>query len=470
MKKRALSLLLATVMITGTLAGCGSGSSESSSGTDAAQNTEDAAPAQTEAETETEEDSAPAEETGGTETASGEERTKITVMLESSESGEPYQIWSQLYEGYIAENNLDVEVEWELIPNDDDYANKLQLYFSSNTLPDHYGCANGTFSSAAKDLGAIVNIGDELKRNGHYDDMNGAIVDFLTDADDGNLYLFPAALYSEFFYYRKDKFDQYGLEAPATWDEFLNVCSVLKENGETPVMIGGQSQWQIMRYISLAPWRVTGASFIMDFVNLNAKFADYPESYKGAEIVYEMGDKGYFQDGFTATPYSDAQDMFFGGEGCIFYGGSGQCAVAADGYDDGTYGVFPVPSVDGYENNSTDVPIHAGFANAFNAQTYDGVMQGFFDYVCEHFGEACYSVGLFSPFNSDEIPEEFSDVYEKAYELFNSAEIGWASWDDKLDAATCTAMQDLDEELALGMITPEEWYTELDKIVVENNQ
>lgn len=467
MKKRALSVLLAAVMVTSTMAGCGAGAPDAASKTDQTQSTENVGSAQTEAEVQEE---TPAGEAEKASTTSDGERTKISVMLESSETGEPYRIWSQLYEGYIAENNLDIEVEWELIPNDDDYANKLQLYFASNTLPDHYGCANGTFSGAAKDLGAIVNIGEELKRNGHYEDMNGAIVDFLTDADDGNLYLFPAALYSEFFFYRKDKFDQYGLEAPKTWDEFLNACAVLKENGETPVMIGGQSQWQIMRYISLAPWRVTGASFIMDFVNLKAKFTEHPEAYKGADIVYEMGTKGYFQDGFTATPYSDAQDMFFGGEGCIFYGGSGQCVSAAEGYDEGIYGVFPIPAVDGYENNSTDVPIHAGFANAFNAQTYDGVMQGFFDYVCEHFGEACYSVGLFSPFNSDEIPDDFSDVYVKAYEMFNSAEIGWASWDDKLDAATCTAMQDLDEELALGMITPEEWYTELDKIVEENNQ
>ena len=397
------------------------------------------------------------------------ERTKIKVMLESSETDTSYLTWKALFDGFLEETGKDIEVEWELIPNDDDYANKLQLYFSADTLPDLYGCANGTFSSAAKELGAIVDVGAELKRNGYYDDMNGAIVDFLTDVDDGNLYLFPASLNSEFFWYRKDKFEEYGLEAPATWDDMLACCATLKENGEIPIVIGGQSQWQIMRYISLAPWRVDGADFIMGFVNLEKKFADYPEAYKGAEIVYEMGSNGYFQDGFTATTYTDAKDMFFAGEGCIFYGGSGQCEVAAEGFDDGTYGVFPVPEVAGFENNSTNVPIHAGFANAFNAQTYDSVMQEFFDYTCEHFGEVLFSIGLLSPFNSDTIPEDFPAVYTAAYEMYNFAEIGWASWDDKLDAATCTAMQDLDEELALCMITPQEWYEELDKIVVENN-
>lgn len=51
---------------------------------------------------------------------------------------------------------------------------------------------------------------------------------------DGQMYLMPNALYAEYFAYRKDIFGQYGLEVPKTWDEFLNVCKVLKDNGEIP--------------------------------------------------------------------------------------------------------------------------------------------------------------------------------------------------------------------------------------------
>lgn len=189
--KKVLAILLAFTLMTTALVGCAS-SGDTSSG-------EPASSAET-------------------------ERTNITVMLESSENGEPYKIWSQLYAGYLEEAGLDLEIEWELLPNDDDYANKLQLYLASNTLPDHYACANGTFSSAAKEINAIVNVGEELKRAGYYDQMNGAIIDFLTDADDGEVYLWPGALYCEYFYYRKDKFEQYNLEAPTTWNEFLFKC------------------------------------------------------------------------------------------------------------------------------------------------------------------------------------------------------------------------------------------------------
>ena len=47
-----------------------------------------------------------------------------------------------------------------------------------------------TFCSL-QDIDALVDVGAELERNGYADKLNGAIRDFLTDADDGNLYLFP---------------------------------------------------------------------------------------------------------------------------------------------------------------------------------------------------------------------------------------------------------------------------------------
>ncbi|MCQ5187688.1 hypothetical protein, partial [Streptococcus parasanguinis] len=65
--------------------------------------------------------------------------------------------------------------EFELVSSDADYVTKLQLYINSNALPDIYGCANGALSSAAKDIDAIVNIGDELERIGMKGDMNGAV-------------------------------------------------------------------------------------------------------------------------------------------------------------------------------------------------------------------------------------------------------------------------------------------------------
>ena len=43
------------------------------------------------------------------------------------------------------------------------------------------------------------------------------------------------------WYYRKPVFEQLGLEEPSTWEEFLDICKTIKENGITPIAIGTAS-------------------------------------------------------------------------------------------------------------------------------------------------------------------------------------------------------------------------------------
>ena len=72
----------------------------------------------------------------------------------------------------------------------------------------------------------------ELERNGYGDKLNGAVRDFLTDEEDGNLYLFPQGLYCEYFMYRKDIFEKAGIEkTPETWEEFKTACEKIAEQG-----------------------------------------------------------------------------------------------------------------------------------------------------------------------------------------------------------------------------------------------
>lgn len=449
--KRIVTLLLAAALTAGIFAGCGDGaqSTPESVAESGAAASESDAPADSQT---------PAEPTS--------DRKKITALMRSSESQETYRIWGTLLDEYADQNGL--ETEFELVPQDSDYVNKLQLYISSDQLPDFYGCANGTFSRAAKDIGGIVNIGEELKRIGKYEDMNQAVIDFFADADDGEMYLFPNALYAEFFMYRKDKFEEYGLEAPKTWDEFVQVCAALKEKGETPVIVGGAENWQIMRYLSFMPWRVTHDGFIMGYIDQTDSFAQNEAAQKSVNLVSTMGAQGYFQDGFVSTDWTSAVSLFFGGTGCMFYSGGGQIDQASEMYAAGQLGIFPVPDVGGMDNIQTNVPVHGGFGNAFNAKTYDETMQGFFAYACERYHEITYANGVFSPFNYD-MPEGLPPMFYDVKPLLDNANQSWVSWDDKLDSATLTSMASAQKELALGMMTPEEFMADMDATIQENN-
>lgn len=92
-------------------------------------------------------------------------RTKITALLKGTESTEQYKTFNYLLKNFCDEKGLDYEIE--LVNDMQDYFTKLQMYINSDTLPDIFGCPNGTLSKACKDIDALVNVGDELERNGY---------------------------------------------------------------------------------------------------------------------------------------------------------------------------------------------------------------------------------------------------------------------------------------------------------------
>ena len=391
-------------------------------------------------------------------------RTKITALLRGTESTEQYKTFDYLLKNFCDEKGLDYEIE--LVNDMQDYFTKLQMYINSDTLPDIFGCPNGTLSKACKDIDALVNVGDELERNGYDEKLNGAIRDFLTDADDGNMYLFPQGLYCEYFMYRKDIFEKAGIkDAPTTWEEFEEDCQKIADQGEIPVIVGGSDAWQLMRYLSFSPWRVTGPEFIEGYQAGTDSFSDNESAKYAVNLLSDLGTKGYFEPGFASVDFTSACNLFFGGSGAIFYTGSGQISLAEEMYDNGELGFFPVPDTEGMDNMSTNVPVHSGFAEGFNKATYDDTMQEFFDYMCENFTDACYNqVQIFSPFN-EELPEGLPQLYYDIQPMFEDAETAWTSWDDKLDSDVMTKIVDEQQQLAQGIIKPDEFIKTCDSLV-----
>jgi len=230
------------------------------------------------------------------------ERTKITALLKGTESTEQFQTFDYLLKNFCDEKGLDYEIE--LVNDMQDYFTKLQMYINSDTLPDIFGCPNGTLSAACKDIDALVDVGAELERNGYADKLNGAIRDFLTDADDGNLYLFPQGLYCEYFMYRKDIFEKAGItDAPTTWEEFEEDCQKIADQGEIPVIVGGSDAWQLMRYLSFSPWRVTGPEFIQGYQAGTDSFSENESAKYAVNLLSDLGTKGYFEPGFASVDF-----------------------------------------------------------------------------------------------------------------------------------------------------------------------
>ena len=54
------------------------------------------------------------------------------------------------------------------------------------------------------------------------------------------------------------------------------------------------------------------------------------------------------------------------------------------------------------------------------------------------------------------------------YEIMKQQTISWSNWDDNCDPVTGQLMDDLVKQLAAGMITPEDFLTQLDESAATN--
>lgn len=456
--KKIMAVLLSMTFITGAMAGCGKNETSDNSSTTAA----------VEESADTKSDESEADSTAGAQTgAQSQEEKHIKIFTNLSEANVTYSVWEDILTAYQQEVNPNFTWEIEVVSNHDQYLDKLKLYIAGGDMPDIYQIPNGPLSVQLAGEGKMVNIGEELKTMGMYDTYNEGCIDFLKFYD-GELYLFPDGRYAELFWYWKDTFEKYDLEAPETYDAFLEVCKVLKENGESPITMAGKESWQALRYVSFMPWVTTNSTFINTLKTGEQKYVDSEIGMQGANFLYTLAENEYFVNGYGNLGYSDNLNNFFNKQAVIsYFGPNDLTSEMIDEYNSGNLGYFQVPYVDGQEDGSTNIPVHTGKAWGMNIDSYDPELQQFFEFFVTHHTEYSHAHNVFSPLDEG-VPEDMEPVLTDIYQKLMEVDKGWVSWDDKLDPTTIVTSGELATELSLGLITPEEYAKEFDLSIEEN--
>ena len=110
-------------------------------------------------------------------------------------------------------------------------------------------------------------------------------------------YLIPESMYTHGFFYDAAMFRELGLEVPNTWDDLMDVCETLKENGIAPVTLDGTTdlynEWWFIRFAE----RLTTMEKIHAAAKGDAAFADEPAFLKAAQYVATFSENGSLQDG-----------------------------------------------------------------------------------------------------------------------------------------------------------------------------
>ena len=145
--------------------------------------------------------------------------------------------------------------------------------------------------------------------------------------DAAHTFCVPMASVIHGFIYNKDAFDELGLSAPETEEEFFAVLDKIKEDGSyIPMAMGTNDQWEAatMGYQNIGPTYWKGEEGRLALIKGEQKLTD-PQWVEPYEVLHKWAP--YLGDGFEAQTYPDSQNLFTLGRAAIYPAGSWEIAM-----------------------------------------------------------------------------------------------------------------------------------------------
>lgn len=339
MKKRKLALLMAALMATAALAGCGSDETKN----ETKNSSESTEPSQEAAES-----------YYSTYNVAGAGDVTLDVMITSlgDSDGGPY------LRG-VMEDYMEMYPNVTLNPVEcsmNDLYTTLITQATSGTLPDIFTMSEA-YSANCLEMGMMVDNLPELLGDEYMDGLMDVAVENAT-VDDTLVYM-PWQNNITAMVYRKDLFEEKGIEIPKTWDEFLEAAKALTEDTDGDgkidrygcVFAGQRNDSAESRFQTFA------LTYGCDFVTDNGdgtytsgfgidEFKEAMESFVNLAV-----NEGVTPPGFTEIGYSEAYTMIAAGEACMFFSPSNVLGgiYTANPEMEGKMGSFPMPTNEGVD-------------------------------------------------------------------------------------------------------------------------
>ncbi|WP_339183978.1 extracellular solute-binding protein [Oceanobacillus sp. FSL W7-1293] len=338
---------------------------------------------------------------------------------------------------------------------------QISLLAASNDLPELFKYESNQLGELI-DNESVIDIEDELKELGIYEELNTSAIDLLEQLSDGRgLYALPVEMNIEGFWYNKQIFEEQGLDIPETWDELLEVSETLENAGVQPFSVAGKERWPITRYINGYIIRYYGTDAMERVSNGELNMTD--EGFiEAAQTIQDMGDKGYFGQGVNTVDADTALDSFLQGNAAMYYSGSWDVANFNDtsrnsvGVDN--IGLFNIPLVEGGEGSLSDWSMNAGLTLSIASNKYDEQMADWVKEAFTNYGEtAINEMGMVSGFKVENMPEDVSPLTELTLETIEEAENAALWFEGRFNADQKLLAEQNAQLLINGDMTPEEY-------------
>jgi raffinose/stachyose/melibiose transport system substrate-binding protein len=234
---------------------------------------------------------------------------KMMHLWPEGSSNAQYTIVDDIIKTY-EEENPNVDIQTEILGNEQ-YKEKVKVLSASNELPDVGITWAAGYMKPFVDGNMFAPLDDIVQEDKF---VAGTLDAFSMDEKP---YALPLELNITPVYYNKEIFKKYNLEAPETYDEFLNVVDTLVDKGVTPITLGNKDRWTgSMWYMYLAD-RIGGPESLNNAINRTGSFED-PALVKAAEEISKLVDKGAFVKGFNGLSNDEAKGYFMNEQAAMY--------------------------------------------------------------------------------------------------------------------------------------------------------
>lgn len=285
--KKWCSVAMVSMVVVGTLSGCGSSGKESSKEGD-----------------------------GG--------EVVINFEIHVANPKEQESVTYNIVQAFNEKNAGKYKVEFQAADTES-HSKNMKLAASDNTLPEIFWL-DASEAPEYSNAGVLLDLNDFLNENTEIKAALGGMESAFTD--DNGQYGLPYQCNVQGIFYNKELFDKVGVAYPTdetTYEDMLGMLAKFKENGITPLSIGsknsGFAMWEFNETLARYGWEEN-----IDSILAGDKKFNNEDLVTCFEKLKGLAEAGAFPENMATIEYFDAKQLFNEGKAAMFGTGQWDCA------------------------------------------------------------------------------------------------------------------------------------------------
>ncbi len=255
---------------------------------------------------------------------------------------------------------------------DEPYGVDLQISLGKPEGPDVYFVYFGDMANQYLRADKVLVLDDYLAKDNWKDSFEKAALS--ATIYKGKTIGIATDLGCKQWFYNKESFDALGLNAPETWDEWMDVSKKAKTGGYIPILFANKNRWPASHWINVLNQKICGeAVTAKDYDPLyGGDFTD-PGYVEALERMDYVDNQGFFNEGYQGVTYEESQPLFAEGMGTMFWSWTSGMMDYPPKFE---WGLFTFPAIpEGKGDQSYIVGGVQGFCVAKDSQNQEEAIQ-----------------------------------------------------------------------------------------------